>query len=488
MVFSNLILMSIGNIFVDFLKTVEVHNYDTTKFKEVDFNKYKLAPKVVIKTDNVPWISSKLTKYFKNQGRVQNTLESTDLISSNFINKLINRYWQETIFISPSSSITDKYINLLRLEGIDNYNTQHKDFMVSFSKALALGRIRSSSVRSSIYSNNKTNTSHVKYIWTKGFNVPLINYLIKYFKQNGLNSSYKDFLFISQLKDYGLPLFTIVNEFNQLVIAEPPDSLLGKKNWIDLLYDKLTRYTHINMNLQPTYQGLFFVNSNDALEYKKYMRSKYLTINNDNNLNIFSSRLDVYYKLHKYPSSQIHFILIPDLKELGLLMFKYRYYRNIMFHQNQLWNRTFFQGQPVYIINSVKVKNKVTKRVDLVNYNYLLGKVNDSKKTVFMNYETAICAWKRFKEKMKMYDLPAKPKITVYNIESLIKEHGKQNQNIDQQLFFIPAQESYNFIKQQNRNIVSKNVLDKIYKRLIPVQIIAKRIIWSLTSRQPVNW
>lgn len=487
MVFSNLISISIGNMLTDFLKTVEVKKYNTEKSKVANLNKDKLTHKIIVKTDNIPRVSSKLTKYFNNQGRIQKILEDRNLISSNFINKLINKYWQEIIFISPSSSISDRQITLLRLEGVDIYNTQNKNFMVPFGKALALGRIRSSSTKSHLYSSNK---AHVKYIWTKGLNIPLINYLIKYFKRIDWNSSNKNLLLMSQLKDYGLPLFTVVNEFNQLVIAEPYDSLLGRKNLIDFLYDRLIRTTCIGVNTQPTYQGLFFINPDDAFEYSEYVYGKYLKQNKDSNLNIFSSRLDIYYKLHKCQSSQIRFIVIPDLKELGLFMFKYRYYRNIRVHQNQLCNKNFFQGQPVYTIDALKVKNKITKQVDLVNYNYLLNKTKNynNKQTVFMNYETALRAWKGFKENMKMYDLPATPKITVYNIESLIKDHEKQGQNINPQLFFIPAQESYNFIKQYNKNEVSKSVLDKIYKRLIPVQIVAKRIIWSLTSRQPINW
>nr|YP_009244291.1 hypothetical protein Gvag_077 [Gelidium vagum]AMK96533.1 hypothetical protein Gvag_077 [Gelidium vagum] len=486
MVFSNLIAMSMSNILVDFLKIVEVYNHDTKKIKVANLDKAKLAPKVIVKTDNVPWVSSKLTKYFSNEGKTQKALENTSLISNNFIDNLIHKYWQETILISPSSSITDNYINLLRLEGIDNYNTQQKDFMVPFGKALSLGRIQSSSIELS--NRNKNNINYVKYTWKKSFNIPIINDLVKYFKQYSWSSNHKNFSLISQLKDHGIPLFTIVNEFNQLIIAEPPDSLLIKENWMDILYNKLLKYTSISMNLQPVYQGLFFVSSNDAFEYKKYIQSKYLNISNGNNLNIFSSRLDVYYQLHKQLSPQIRFILIPDLKELGLLMFKYRYYRNIVFHQKQLYSKSIFQGQPVYLINSLKAKNKITKKVELVNYNYLLDEIDNSKKTVFMNYETAICAWKKFKKKMTTYDLPEKPKITVYNIESLIKDCEKHSLDKNQQLFFIPAQESYNFIKQQKSNMVSKNVLDKIYKQLIPVQIIAKRVLWSLTSRQPINW
>lgn len=434
MVFSNLISISISNMLTDFLKTVEVKKYNTEKCKVANLNKDKLTHKIIVKTDNIIRVSSKLTKYFNNQGRIQKVLEDQNLISSNFINNLINKYWQETIFISPSSSISDQHIALLRLEGVDTYNTQHKDFMVPFGKALALGRIQSSSVKSHLYSSNKAHVGYVKYIWTKGLNIPLINYLIKYFNQSSWNANHKNVLFMSQLKDFGLPLFTVVNEFNQLVVAEPSDSLLGKKNLIDLLYDRLTRFTYIGMNSQPVYQGLFFINPNDALEYSQYVYGKYLKHDKNSNLNIFSSRLDIYYKLHKYQSSKIRFILIPDLKELGLFMFKYRYYRNIHVHQNQLWNRNTFQGQPVYTIDALKIKNKITKRVELVSYNYLLDNAKDynNKKTVFMNYETALCAWKGFQEKMKMYNLPAKPKITVYNIESLIKDHEKQGQNIDQ--------------------------------------------------------
>ena len=105
-----------------------------------------------------------------------------------------------------------------------------------------------------------------------------------------------------------------------------------------------------------------------------------------------------------------------------------------------------------------------------------------------MNYRTVITAWQKFRESVKLYDLPIQPKITVYNIESFIKDLEKKDEKINQSYFIVPAQESYNFVKTQAKNRLSMNTLDKISKKLIPLQIMVKRIVWSLTSRQPTNW
>lgn len=493
MIFSNLSLMCIENTLKNFSDFIQVSNYNRKVHevvKHCNFYKKDLHSKVAVKT-KVSYVSGDFNKYFDQEESIQRKLESNTLASSNFITRLVNKYWQETIFVSISNQTVDKYINLLKAEGLDIHNTQHREFILNFGKALSLGRIQASYTNPDFNLSPKSNVDYIKYIWRKGFNISITQFLFSFIsRQNALSKSRSSVELANRLRKHGLPLFTVVNSFNQLIIAEPPDVLLGKKNWLDLCYSRLMNYTFTSNNFQPTYQGLFFISPSDALEYKEYINHKYLPLGFQDNLKIFSSRLDLYYRLVRSKSSKINFRLIPDLKELTLLMSKYRYYKNISFHKKQLRGKNFFQGQPLYIINPLRIKNKITKKTEVVNYLYSLDNSNESEdyQAVFVNYETVLIAWKKFKNHLSMYDLPARPKVTVYNIEGFIKDLDSEDNLQDKESIFIPAQDSYQFIKKQTRNALSKTIFAKIFSQLMPVQIIVKRVIWSLTSRQPVNW
>ena len=462
-----------------FLDNIYVNDQQKISHTLNFYNNYKHKSNKIQQTNrNLPCFYKASTKDFYSK----KNLNKETLLSRNFITKLINRYWRETIFIYTSNQEAEKYVNILKAEGASIYNSHHKEFITNFGKALTLGRIKSSSTN--IHINN--NQQYIKYIWRKGLNFPLI----KYMKQIVQLKNQRDNNIVSRLEQYSFPLFTITNTFNQLILAESPDMLIGKKTSLDLLYNWFIKRIYIDSNSQPVYQGLFFVSPDDAKEYKNYIYDKYLSVKTENKLKVFSSRLDVYYNLTRNKHIGIRFRLIPDLKELGLLISKYRYYRNLRFHPNQIVGKDFFQGQPIYIIDPISVKNKISKSLDLVNYNF--PKSDDNVKTdyitIFMNYKTVITAWQKFRESVKLYDLPMQPKITVYNIESFIKDLEKKDEKINQNYLIIPAQESYNFVKTQAKNRLSMNTLDKISKKLIPLQIMVKRIVWSLTSRQPTNW
>nr|QJH88252.1 hypothetical protein [Pterocladia lucida] len=491
MVFLNSSLISTDNIFGHFTRISSIVNYTQKTQRNIKYDilyQNNIYNKKILKLKKTFFVANTLSKQFNPIYDIPEDLENIHLVSCGFFTKLINKYWQETIFISVSSPKTDKYINLLRAESLDTYNNQHREFILNFGKALSLGRIQASYVDSDLYVGSKNN---IKYIWKKGLNFSAVQFLNNFVKTQIQYIKHKNSLgLVNNFKKSGLPLFTVVNNFNQLIIAEPPDILLGQRNLLDLLYNWLTSYTYNNIYAQSVYQGLFFVNPNDAIEYKEYINNKYLPSNVGKNLRIFSTRLDLYYKLVKNSSSKIHFRLIPDLTELSLLMSKYRYYKNVNFHKKQLWGRNFFQGQPVYLIEPLKVRNKINNQIETVNYTFNVNNkiVRRDHNVFFVNYDITMLAWKNFRADLKMYDLPEKPKITVYNVENLIKDFQYQDSIYNKQFIFIPAQDSYQFLKKYTKNVLSNNVLDKISRRFMPVQIIAKRIFWSLTSRQPTNW
>lgn len=412
-------------------------------------------------------------------------------IYPNFFIKLINRYWQETIFLSISSPLSDNYINRLKSDGLI-YKHQSKKFLLDFSKALMTGRIDTSLNNSSLVSKIKSNSTYVQYIWRKGINlsfpVNIFQDFLIYKKSNFPNNNQR--ILIQKLKKNQFPIFTIVNGFNQIIIAEPSEKIILNQSLINKIYEWYNDYLLQKKYSKPLHQGLFFMNPCDALEYSNFIKNKYPHSSKENNLKIFSSRLDFYYRQVRTSIPKIQFRLIPDLKELSELMYKYRFYKNIYFHSNQKYNKDSFQGQPIYFIEPVFAINKKTKKVDLINFNYSLNEKKSIKyyEAIFTNYNTAILAWKKFCYESKDYKLPLNPKIMVYNLEDFLKTCEFNNQIKQRNLLFIPTKESYKFIYKRKSEKFKNQIIQIFSSKILFIKVFSKRLIWSLTSRQPISW
>ena len=419
-------------------------------------------------------------------------LTDQSLISPSFLTGFINKYWQETIFISKSNALSDKYISQLKSDGVPVYGNQYKKFLFDFSKALVKGRI-------STYLNESENTavSHntdIKYIWRKGLNL----FSTDKKKSIFLNQSKNRYLdksqvsLIKRLKNSKLPIFTITNNLNQIIVAEPADELIYRDSITDFLYQWYCNKFLYLIDTRPNYEGLFFVNSNDALEYKEYIKHKYTNYNLNNSqekLNIVSSSLDTYYKLAYTSHARVKFHLVPDLEELGELIYNYQYYKNIKFHKKQKYGKFYFQGQPIYVIQSIYCKNKNSKMIDLVKYNYIINEGNKQEKykTIFMNYDVALIAWKQFIDNHKQYKLPDKPQILVYNLEDFLKIEKNNIDTDKSNILFVPSRESYKFIKLVKNQKKNSTIVYRAFSQFLYFKIVAKRLIWSLTSKQPIN-
>lgn len=421
-----------------------------------------------------------------------NNFANKKLVSRHFITKLLNKYWQETIFLSQSNLLSDTYTNQLKSDGIAVYKNQYKKFLFDFSKALIAGRIEANLQKPKGINAISNNFTEIKYTWKKGlnFSVPknVFNFLSNK-RQFGFPNP-AQLVLIKKLQQNKLPLFTVINNFNQIVIAQPSDELINKRGPIDKIYQLYYDYFLWEKDYKPMYEGLFFINSEDALEYQESIKNQYIHSSKDNKLNIFASGLDFYYKLVRISPPRVQFNLIPDLKELGDLIYKYQYNRHIAFHNKQKYGKYFFQGQPIYLIEPILSKNKQTGKMDLVNYMYELNR-NEKKQeyeTIFMNYKVALLAWQKFIEQNTNYNLPSKPNILIYNLEDFLKLHENNSNIYDKNLLFVPVQESYQFIKANTLKKSQRNISQILLNQFLYFQIITKRIIWSLTSRQPINW
>uniref|UniRef100_A0AAU7YP15 Ycf80 n=1 Tax=Gracilaria hainanensis TaxID=2871843 RepID=A0AAU7YP15_9FLOR len=415
---------------------------------------------------------------------------SKSLLSRPFIGKLINQYWQEKIFLSVSSLYSEKYMNQLKLEGILIHKNEQKKFLLDFSRALLSGRIKASLNFERINSNNN---QYISYIWKKGFNFPLkLKWILSLSDRNAISLTKDELLFANRLQNQPLPLFTITNTLNQIILADSSEDNTGNLNSIDKIYKWYSDKIVPNPKSLPLYYGLFFMNPTDAIEYADYINSKYNTSNQINQLTLFSSHLFTYYKLNRMNIKNLQFRLIPDLKEISRLLYKYRYHRNLKFHKNQKYSKNFFQGQPIYMIDPFFAYNRKTNKTQLLNYYYNhKSNINNNiieYKAIFTNYTTLLKAWHEFKRIHIDYKIPSKPKVLVYNLEDFIRTYEYNHEIKERNILFIPSQKSYEFIKNY-RFVKNQNKIKRIFSnKLLVFKILSQRIIWSLTSRQPIHW
>nr|YP_010195914.1 hypothetical protein LK221_pgp141 [Gracilaria bursa-pastoris]UAD83311.1 hypothetical protein [Gracilaria bursa-pastoris] len=415
---------------------------------------------------------------------------SKSLVSRPFVGKLINKYWQEKIFLSVSNTYSEKYTNQLKLEGILICKNEQKKFLLDFSRALLSGRIETFLNVSQV---NLSNNQYISYIWKKGFNFPLPEkWTFSLFHKDNLSLNKNELIFVNDLQNQPLPLFTITNNLNQMVLADSSENNTGNLNCIDKIYKWYFNKFMIDYKALPLYYGLFFIHPTDAMEYADYIKSKHNTPNKTNQLTLFSSNLSTYYKLNRINLKNLQFRLIPDLEEISKLVYKYRYYRNLKFHKYQKYSKNFFQGQPIYMIEPFFTYNKKTKKMQLLNYYYNHRSNTDNNiieyKAIFTNYSTLLRAWHQFKRTKTDYQIPNKPKVFVYNLEDFIRTHEYNHEIKTRNILFIPSQKSYAFIKHY-RFVKNKNKIQRIFSnKFLALKILGQRIVWSLTIRQPIHW
>nr|QCI07314.1 hypothetical protein [Leiomenia cribrosa] len=442
------------------------------------YKKYAFAALLVSQNDTSLNIYNRFDKSANNK-----------LVSPNFIMNLIHKYWEEIIFLSKPDLISNKYVNQLKSDGIATYKKQYKKFLFHFSKALITGRIQAS-----LYSDQDLNIlsskQDIRYVWRKGINFSFPqtfpNFILN--KRDPSFPNKSQISLIEQLKKSPLPIFTVTNNFNQIIIAEPSDELINNKTLLDKFYQWYDDNFLWGKDQKPVYESLFFINPEDALEYGNYIKYKYSSKNNINHLQVFPSSLDFYYRLVRTSPPRVHFRLIPDLKEIGNLLYKYRFNNNVYFHKKQKKGHDYFQGQPIYIVQPVLTKNKQNKKIEELNYSYNLNKNTKNNFVIFTNYQVLLTAWKKFVRQHSNYVLPMRPKVIVYNLEDFLKGHENSKDLDKLNILFVPNNDSYDFMKTNKINKSNNNMSKIIISNLLSLKMMGQRVIWSLTSRQPIKW
>nr|YP_010619052.1 hypothetical protein orf479 [Pterosiphonia complanata]WAX03065.1 hypothetical protein orf479 [Pterosiphonia complanata] len=410
-------------------------------------------------------------------------IKNNKLLSRNLWQKLINKYLQETIFISSVNTLSNSYIVKLKASGLSVYKSnEYKDFLYRFSKEI-LDRKVDVTINNLNNVNNliplQKNNIYLKYKWFKLFNFRKFTFFNG--NQNLLN------VFISKtskLLNFSLPLFIVINSNKEIIVSESTDQLSKFR----IFFNICSYFTKSNKYQKNLYTGLLFVNPQDAIEYRDYIKTDFSSYSN--NIQVVPANMQIYYKLMGLKNSNIEFRLIPDLTEISNLVGKYKKYKNVSFHINQKYSHNSFQGQPVYLIESLYVRKKLSNYTKNLDYLYVIKKnrVNFKYQAVFLNYNTLMGAWRKFKQENIDYDLPYIPKVSVSNLESFIQEKNyKKNYS---NIIFLPSLQTYNFIDKYS-NISLKHQQELKYwllNKSIYLKTFVCRVFWSLTSRQPTNW
>lgn len=453
-------------------KSTDIHNLVSLKYTNSSFI---TALKSSNYTNNYVGDLLKIKKY--------NTF-----ISRNFWQKFVNKYWQETIFISTSNYLSEKYINKLKSSGLSVYKgNDYKNFLLRFSQDLLdrkiLVSIQNKNHKDISLLVNK-NSTYVRYKWFKFINLDAIPLSFnKESLQNRVNIDNK------RLKCNTLPLFTIINSKDQILMSESSNKLFINKSFVGLLSKWFSNLFRIECP-QKIYTGLLFVSPEDALEYKQYIQHQYSKSTRATSVQSAITNLDLYYQLLNSSVNSSEFRLIPDLREVSELIYRYRNYKHLSFDSSQKYGSNYFQGQPIYLIKPFTVKNKNTNQKQTVDYSHFFYKKNFQNKyqVVFLNYQTAIKAWNKFRQKHSYYDLPLKPELYVSNLELFVKKSCYQK--TDDQIIFIPSFQAYKFVKESMQLKIKSHASMKqiLLNKSLYLKTLLSKILWSLTSRQPINW
>ena len=384
-------------------------------------------------------------------------LAERNFVKQSIWQKFFNNLWEQEVFLSTNSKVLNKYNVELNSLNVNQGQNIQKHLVSKFSRSLFDISIQSS-LSSEISTSNNSFYS-IEYLWSKVLKIQLlsINHLLQ------KNAYYENLRRVQNILDEKinlnyLPLFTISNNLGQMVISEPPTDLN-----ISRYVRSYASVTNQNSNL---YHGFFFTNYEDAQEYMLYIQ-KYYNLDNKK-LKIFTCNFSTYYKIMERFSHGVYFKLVPDLKEVSELIKKYRYHNNISFHKKQKYNRTSFQGQPLYFVKNSKYN--LHKR-----YKYNL---------LFTNYNDALLFCNRQESKITNSGLK-KPNLVVYNLENFIKDQftfKTKNQNT---FLVVPSKASYMFMKKNEMTESNQSFHMHFAETISYIKLWSKRIFWSLTSRKP---
>nr|ATJ02863.1 hypothetical protein [Porphyridium purpureum] len=406
------------------------------------------------------------------------------------------KYFQEKVIILPKQEGKDKLQAKLR-----NINLKNKTLQLSKEKKKWIKRLEKAIVNNKVefYFDNHSKSDYITGIWNKFLYLPRPKN--QHTKSDRKFPAYKQEKLMQELKN--TPIFVVENIFNEIISGESKNSFY--KNFVEKLeakYYNMFFWQPENELKEPYRMAFAFTNPQDAIELKEYLTEQFPYSTYEVDLSVKTMSLAEFYKLSKTAGSMNQLRIVPDVKDLCNLLLKSRKKGHIKFHKRQVYGKDFFQGQPIYKLIAAKTNLKPNKEYihnignETVYLNYTpqheLIFLNDIT-YYFTNLEDAEKAWASFSLRYNRIGVPKKPKIEVYNLESLLSDYEQDIEGIPNKIRIIPTNEAKVFIRTEYNTEKSPVFSFKNYKLVWRIKIGIDRFAWGLTHRTspfeyPAKW
>lgn len=290
---------------------------------------------------------------------------------------------------------------------------------------------------------------------------------------------------LSKLKN--IPVYTVVNGFNEVVIASP--RAISPKNTLEWFHDKYNEIFLWGEDKGAVSLGLFFINQEDAEMYMQEVCTKDPKGAETIGLNVKSVGLDTFYELNRTSQPKMQARLIADLEEIDLLLNDYCNSDYLSFHPKQKYKNNWFQGNPIYIIKiNEQLRKEEKKKFTLSKYNFDDNSKID-KKILLFKREDAYRVWNLYRLKHEELKLLDQPSVEVYNLENYLLDLEKSDIELTQQTVFVPPYESYKHSRilaeesKLEHNISFTQKLEEyMIAKVKSFQRFYKGMIWLVTS------
>nr|YP_010337026.1 hypothetical protein MW574_pgp056 [Madagascaria erythrocladioides]UNJ16611.1 hypothetical protein [Madagascaria erythrocladioides] len=411
--------------------------------------------------------------------------------------RFLQEYWQDIIVVDkhPTSLPNLKLIQprIFEIPDQDVKKLAH-DLLTGkliFSENFKVSFFQQSFQESDEYKLPESNNYLHLYDWKKNLNFPKPQRL-NFFKKdrrtsNWANSNHRTIL--RNLKS--TPIFVPVNGFHHPILSVPVAEYA--MNALDRFYFFYFDWFIWQKDIMsfPIKKGFFFLNPTDANEfiqtslYKSPRASKRYSP-----LQVFPMNLGLAYKWNRTSPPRLQFRFVPDVKEVGNLIFKYQYYKNIKIHPSQIITKNKFKGVPIYSIKTIKCRKKDNSIVN-VSYTNLLDKSQEKSKILFTSLKSVNEAWGKFKKQYSELPLPNKPLVEVYNLEGYLRDCEINLSDECKNFRIVPSQESYKFAQQfaaQNNKSAVYFGKYKILPTFKRVKLWSQYFFWALTTAKRPEW
>jgi hypothetical protein len=313
------------------------------------------------------------------------------------------------------------------------------------------------------------------------------------------------------LKLKKVPIYAVVNRYNEIIIATPRDR--PPKNTMEWLSDKY----HLNF-LWKRDEGsvnlnLFFMNHEDADTYMQEVAKADPRGALTHSLRVRNVGLDTFYEFNRTSKPKHQARLIADLQEVDFILNDGYINKSTTFHPKQKHKKTWLQGVPIYKMRVTDARELLKpymakiKIKTLARYRPLDGvdPVACATSVYTFTREDAYRVWEKYRVSQPYVRLPKQPILEVYNIESYLLDLEQSDILLTEKTLFIPHYEAFQYNEYASKKLAARiayftgpttwenvderrNFKVRIIKRLFVDRIIPslkrfyKGIIWVLNS------